>query len=399
MRNFCFFFLVFSLTRLAAEPSFWEGGFTTKVGYDSNPRASGSGSSEVLGDFDAVTWSGAINVALRLPKGRLAYAGEQVVFDGLSQENFRLHRLALVQGVKGAGWRAGVDASTVYVDGSKDDLASASGVNANGLALWRERRNQVQHRLKAHALLEEGSIGFARATIAVLDYDYRTHVQSGCVSFTDRRDAVVGLEMGRRVESGWTLGVRAGKQRQATIPLPGGGFEYSNRYHRVVLGWEARPQAGRSFSFAAGPEFRQFTGAVDPQVMPDRRVRSLWFEAAGALPLSRSASLTAKAMQWTFLSSTGKSAYRDLSFDVAATWTPHPVVTLSLGARAQEADYFPALRDDWHAMVTAGARIKLTQRLLVTLDLLRHEGWNGLAGMTGRSFQRTGVTLGAIRTF
>ena len=399
MRHVCFLSLALSLTCLAAEPPRWDGALVSRIGYDSNPRASGAGSSEALGDFDALTLSGAINLSLRLPKGRLSYAGEQVVFDGLPEENVRLHRLTLGQGVKGEAWRAGFDASSVFVDGSKDLLASTAGVNANGLALWRERRAQWQHRVKAHALVHEPALGFARATVAVLDYDYRTRVQTGCVALTDRSDVFAGLDVGRRVDAGWSLGVRVGRQRQATIPLPGGGFEYSNRYHRLLLTWEVPPRNGRSFSLAAGPDVRRFTGAIDPLIMTDRRVTSLWFETAGSLPLGRSAGLTAKATQWTFLSSTGKSAYRDLSFEVAATWTPHPVVSLSLGCRAQEADYFPAWRDDWHAVATAGAWIHVTRRLRVTLDLLRHEGWNGLAGVPGRAFRRTALTLGATQTF
>jgi hypothetical protein len=399
MRRSCFLFLALSLTCVAAEPARWEGAFLARVGYDSNPRASGAGSSEALGDYDALTLSGAVNLSLRLPQGRLSYAGEQMVFDGLPEENVRLHRLALGQAVKREAWRAGFDASSVLVDGSKDLPASTAGVNANGLALWRERRAQWQHRVKAHALVHEPALGFARATAAVLDYDYRTGVQSGCVALTDRSDAQLGLDVGRRLDTGWSLGLRAGRQRQATIPLPGGGFEYSNRYHRLLLAWEAPLRNGRSLSLAAGPDVRRFTGAIDPVIMTDRRVTSLWFEASGALPLGRSAGLTAKATQWTFLSSTGKSAYRDLSFEVTATWTPHPVLGLSLGCRAQEADYFPAWRDDWHAAATFGARINLTRRVRVNLDLLRHEGWNGLAGMPGRAFRRTALTLGATQTF
>ena len=143
----------------------------------------------------------------------------------------------------------------------------------------------------------------------VLDINYRTAAEMGTWVFTARRDAMVGLDVGRKLRNTWYAGVRAGRQQQATSPLPGAAFDASNRYHRVVVGWELMPWLGKSLSLAAGPDFRTFQGNFDDRMRSNSRLTSLWCEGSGSIALRPGVTLAGKVSRWVFLSSVGKSAY------------------------------------------------------------------------------------------
>jgi hypothetical protein len=58
-------------------------------------------------------------------------------------------------------------------------------------------------------------------------------------------------------------------------------------------------------------------------------------------------------------------------------------------------DYFPVVRDDLESFVGGGMTIETSGRVSLTADVLRHHGWNNLAGVSGRSFDRSVLMLGA----
>ena len=404
-------FLLAAASISAADPQpVWlvESGLQSRVGFDSNPDGTSGTSAAILGDENTLTYAAGGNFGLTLsaatpakPSLKLTYAGEVIRFDRWSGENFATHRLGLSGQFTVGVWKFTGEGSSLHVAGPKETLLSVPTVNANAINLWRERRRQWQHRLKLQAQADLGAV-IVRGTGTLLAYDYHTQVVAGRFAFADRSDAQGALDLGwkQNADSLWLAGVRVGRQTQATIPLPGYNFDYSNNYYRLAAGWEGKPFANTTVTLAAGPDFRHYSGAIDSRVFLGGRDRtSLWFEGGFVAKLSPALTLTGKAARMDWLSSTGKSAYIDTSAETAAAWALTPAWTLRLTAKVHRCDYFPLVRDDWESLVGAGASLKLSKRTLLSLDILRHHAWNNLPALPEREFQRLVVNLGATVKF
>ncbi len=372
-----------------------------RVGLDTNPVAVG-GSATVLGTHDAATLSAGFGFALAAPttanrpSAKFSYAGETVRFDGWSDENYTSHRLGFAShSATDSDWRWSVDASTLWVDGSRDTLAALAACNGNGTTLWRERRAQWQHRAKILAQRDTASTRI-RVLGTLLDYDYLTRIVPGRATFVDRSDVLAGIDAGWKSSafSFWFAGLRAGTQHQDKVPLPGGGFDYSSRYTRLIAGWEGRLGAATTVAFAAGPDFRHFNGTVDPRVFPRRDHTLGWFDASFTTKLSPSLSLTGKSTRWAWLSSTGKSAYNDLAAELALAWTVDPQLSLRVATKAHQCSYFPTVRNDWETLNSLGATYQWSSSVQLAADILHHHGWNELPGLVDRRFSRTVLSLG-----
>ncbi len=233
----------------------------------------------------------------------------------------------------------------------------------------------------------------------VLDINYRTAAEMGKWVFTDRRDAMVGLDVGRKLRNTWYAGVRAGRQQQATSPLPGAAFDASNRYHRVVVGWELMPRNGKSLSLAAGPDFRTFQGNFDDRMRSNSRLTSLWCEGSGSIALRPGVTLAGKVSRWVFLSSVGKSAYIDTVGEAGIVWRIRPFVSVRTACRAQRTEYVLAIRDDWQTQLTNEVSLPLTKRTVLTLEVVDNRGWDGLSGSNDRAFQRGTGNLALTHQF
>jgi hypothetical protein len=186
-----------------------------------------------------------------------------------------------------------------------------------------------------------------------------------------------------------------GSQHQDTVPLPGGGFEYSSRYARVIAGWEGQLSENTKLTFAAGPDFRHYSGAIDERVFRGRDRTFGWFETTLTTKLSPEWTLTAKAARWTWLSSTGKSALTDLAGEVQLAWAPSKAWALRASTKIHQCSYFPVVRNDWEFLGSLGVTYKVTPRWQLSADLLGHHGWNEMRSFAGREFDRAVLMLGA----
>ncbi len=386
----------------------FDSGLQFRAGVDTNPDGTSGTSAAVLGAASTATYAAGLNLGLTLAAAtpdrsalKFVYAGEAVRFDRWSGEDFATHRLSFTGRFATGRWKFSGEGSTLFVAGPDETLRSVPSVNANAIALWRERRRQWQHRLKLQAQADLG-LWVVRGTGTLLAYDYLTAVKAGQVALANRSDLQGALDLGWKQNPGslWLAGVRAGHQQQAAIALPNCGYDYSNDYTRLAAGWEGKPCANTTVTFAAGPDFRHYTGTIDRTVFLGGRDRtSLWVEGAFLAKLSPVLTLTGKVVRMDWLSSTGKSAYLDTCGDTALAWTPDPAWTVRLTARLHRCDYFPLVRDDWESLAGAGAGWKLSPRTEVTLDVLRHRGWNNLAAYSEREFHRVVVSLGAVTRF
>jgi len=372
-----------------------------RLGWDSNPIGAHGTSAALLGDTESFTTAIAAGFTLLggLPtdalSGKFAYAGEHQDFSRRHSENFTTHRFGFTGQAVAGDWKTTWDASSLFVDGSRSTLRSTSAVNANAIALWRERRRQWQHRLKAQTQASFAQC-VVRGSVAVLDYDYQTEVDAANVDFADRSDLQAGVDVGWRqsATSLWLAGVRAGRQTQAIVPLPNCDFDYSNRYQRLAVGWEGAVSPKCSLALLAGPDFRHYSGRVDARVFPDRDRTSLWCEGNFTAKPSPTVTLTGRVARFEWLSSTGKSAYRDSCAEVGLTWAASPVWTARGNVKLHRCDYYPAARDDWESLFTAGASRRLSPHTALTFDVTRHRAWNHLAAFTERDFGRWLATVG-----
>lgn len=379
----------------------------SRIGFDSNPVAAGGATVPVLGDRDAFTAAAGWSFGASLPEdaiagltAKLAYNGEANHFDHWTSEDFTTHKLALTAKLALGAWALSTDASALYIDGDRDTLPSLSGSSAQATSVWRERRAQLQYRAKLLAVRDLGPATL-RLHGSLLSYDYLTHVVAGLVAFADRADFMTGADLGRKTASQSLafVGVRAGRQYQDQVPLPGVAFDYSSTYTRLVAGWEGRLDAATTLAFAAGPDFHHYDGAVDTRVFPGRDRTALWLEASATRTLGKTSKWTFKATRWTWLSSTGKSAYIDLSMETALAVSLSAHDTLRLTAKAHQTNYTPIVRNDWEGLAGLGWTRKLSAALSVTADCALHRGWNGLSDVPDRAFSRTFASLGASYQF
>ena len=376
----------------------------TRVGFDTNPQGNSGTSAVVLGDEDTLTYTVGTSFGVLLsdatpdrPSLKFTYAVEAVRFDRWSSEDYTTHRFGWASKFAAGAWTFTGEGSSLLVAGSRDTVPSLTTLNGNAISIWRERRRQWQDRVKLQAQVDLGAL-IVRGTGTLLDYDYQTHLVAGKIAFADRSDAQGAFDLGwkQTANSLWLAGMRAGHQSQGTIPLPNCAFDYSSDYYRLAAGWEGKPLAGTTVTFAAGPDFRHYTGVVDTRVFLYGRDRtSLWFDGGFASKLSPALTLTGKAGRTVWLSSTGKSAYLDSSVETALAWTVTRAWTMRATAKVHRCDYLPTVRDDWESMYGAGATLKYSDRTTFTFDALRHRGWNSVSGMPERTFQRLILNVGA----
>lgn len=400
---------LFSLTTAVAAPAFRiiDPALQARLGYDSNPIASGGGSAAVWGKRSADTWGGSVTLGVEtVPTGpesaslAIGYVADASRYEGDSTENFSSHKLSCRAAMVEGAWSLSADVSELFVAGPSSTFTSTGAANANAIALWRERRAQWQHRAKLKAQYGEGR-GILRVTGSLLDYDYHTAVVPGKIAFADRSDAQGGVEGGWRASKSslWLLGFRVGKQDQAIIPLPNCGFDYDNTYLRGALSWEGSVGKRTTCSLSGGPDFRRYTGAIDLSAFgPDRNRTTLWYEVAVSSKVSRQLTVTGKATRMAWLSSTGKSAYTDTCAEVNAVYAISSSVAVRAIAKYHDCNYFPALRDDVESFYGLGATYRWTNRLSFTLDITRHHGWNNIRSAPDRAFQRSLVSLGCSYT-
>jgi len=381
-----------------AETARLEGSVGAKFGYDSNPLTTEGPTAALLGSQDSAVMSATGIVSTTIKGFRVGYTGETFSYLDIAVEDYSTHRIALSRRAQGTWWTGSIEGSSVFIDGNEQSFALSSGANGNAVALMRDRRRQWQNRGKALLITSWPNL-YARTTASILDIDYHTAVEAGNWVFTDRRDMLLGVDVGRSPQDAWFVGARAGRQRQAVSPLPGASFDASNEYNRVVVGWEMKPKDGRSFSIVAGPDFRRFTGNYDQRMLTSPQTTSLWCEAGGSLPIGHGFAISGKLTRWTFLSSVGKSAYVDTIADAAVSWNLKPTFGMRFGFRAHQTDYILAVRNDWQSHATAEFTWRVTRRTLLSFELLRHRAWDGLDVAKDRSFTRNVGSLGLVRQF
>lgn len=378
----------------------WQATLSTRAGFDSNPlglrnQGNPNGAKKEDREFVVAGLALARDWASAGRKWSLAYQAERMDLGHEPGEDCTNHSLALRGSLAVRDWQASLDASGLWVDGSSSTRESDSQASAHANALWRDRRAQRQARAR-WSLERVGRAASVRWDGALLDYDYHTLAVPGKSPCADRSDLWTGLEAGGQSGKlkGWRLGARIGRQHQATVPLPGGEFEYSSRSLRIYSGWEGKLGRAIVGQLRFGPDWRHFNGAVDERIMHGRERASGWLEASGTVRFSPRWTLATRATRGTWVSASGKSAYLDTVAEASLTCAVNGRTSARGSARIHRSRYFPLARDDWESQVGLGVTRKAGDRWQWMADALYQRGWNGLAAVAGREFSRCVVQAG-----
>lgn len=428
MRTSSFFFVVLlacaglgPTVRLAAGPPafgrrpawFTEVSVTSRVGYDSNIFGVDNAREGVpLADRDARTASLGIRIAvsvsamLEAPRDRLqlGYAPTANWFKGVAGEDHTQHRFTVTSAGRCGAWTWSLDSATTCTEGPEDS-PRFNAYNIFGMGLVRDRRTQLQETGKAWVRYE-GARWFARGMAATLINDYRTALraptaaEAGRLNWVDRSDLNGGVDLGWKLSPATSLlvGGRLGRQQQATTSWL--TKSSSNRYTRVLAGFEGRPTRWLSGSLLAGPDFRRYAAAT--QCMSDRTPVAWHYAGSLTATLSATDSLTLTAKQERWLSSTGQSAYDARTLALAWQHGFAEAWSLQLAGQLQQGRYpAPIVRNDVACSGQAQLRWRATRQFAVTFDATVQSGADlvDLPATGGRGFRRSQLGVGVQRAF
>ncbi|HMO25354.1 MAG TPA: hypothetical protein PKB10_03725 [Tepidisphaeraceae bacterium] len=265
---------------------------------------------------------------------------------------------------------------------------------SGGLAT-RDRRDAIIYK-GAVKLQYNGDGWFVRPVFNTYVHDFHTRHRStpGYQNYVDRSDTHVGADLGLKVgpDSFVTLGYRAGRQTQADVlDVP---TDYSSRYHRALVGLEAKPVSWFTFNGAIGPDFRTFTGDT-PSGFDDQQVFLFANVSASVRPTDRDTVtlLITRLVQPGF---GGRSAYEDTVY--ALTWKHvNGPFAVSLAGRAHRGEFLaPVVRDDWIYTISPSVEYRFNAHAAMELGYAYELGDSRIDEMPGREYERH-VVYAALR--
>jgi hypothetical protein len=337
----------------------------------------------------------------------LSYAPEVVRYYDAPSENYEAHRIGTQVKGKVDSFSYNLDNSFVFIDGSKDSPHYGAATSAYGTAIARERRDQFQERGKL-ILRNDWENWFIRGVGTVLYYDLNSTRENpnvagnaGWVNWVDRYDFNAGADVGYKItkDLAATLGYRRGHQYQE-------GFSWAasrndNDYDRIVAGFEGKPFTWMKVELQAGPSFHHY----DSNLMApghDSEITQTYIDGNVAFEVTSKDTITLRAKQWQWVSSTGTSSYEDKTYEFLYKHKWLKQLTSTIGVMVQDSHYnAPMVRDDWYFTYSAGLKYDLNEWVSFFADYSFSQGKNGVEdnGYTGREFDRQLVTLGVKGQF
>ncbi|MBM3879734.1 MAG: hypothetical protein FJ387_08445 [Verrucomicrobia bacterium] len=287
-----------------------------------------------------------------------SYAPEVNRFHAESDEDHVAHRVALrVTGdVDIVSWEQ--QSSFTWIDGSDEGLVfgGPGGAPAIGGIPIRDRRAAIIVRNQFRAIHVHNG-WFFRPVASSYFHDFRIKYQPPFHQFyVDRNDLNTGVDFGYKItkEASVTLGYRFGFQQEP--PLPGANVDYSNDYHRLLVGLEGRLTKWLKVNLALGPDYRDFNHRTHPEF--DDHHTKLFVDATAAITPTAKDTVTLAVKQYEQPAFGAPSAYEDMTYDLSwrHQFCPHAGVTT--GFRAYGGDWMaPVAREDWIFTASAGLNI------------------------------------------
>ncbi|MGD0058518.1 MAG: hypothetical protein ABSD58_03780 [Verrucomicrobiia bacterium] len=364
-----------------------------------------------------------------LPALTLGYVPDFVTYQNAPSESYNAQRVSTTVKWKADDLSFNLNEGFTYINGSKfgptypGDLLSAWATVAD-----RERREQIQDRANV-SLQYDQEKWFVRPVATLLYYDMRTaqYLIDGYQNYINRYDVNGGLDLGYKIQPKFalTLGYRDGHQEQAEFKFgpdfaslyPVVTAHSPNDYQRVLVGFEGKPWTWLSATLQIGPDFRHFDSSAP---VDDKSPVTYYGEGTLAATVTPKDTVTFKYKQWEFVSSTGLVPYFDSTFDLSYCRKVTDALSLTLGARALDADYNPnnivkqspdllgerLIRNDWLYTGSLGLQYAFNANFSANLAYSYDLGVDAqsLAGPSSltynpRSFNHQQVSLGGTVKF
>lgn len=160
----------------------------------------------------------------------------------------------------------------------------------------------------------------------------------GYINHIDRSEFNVGFDVGYKAfEDGYLYaGYRLGRMWQGT--RPGGSVDYTNTYHRLLVGKEGTFMDGKlSVDSQIGVDFRDFTSAVAAGF--DKTQSTLHLKSSTKYTINDDWSVKASSFRKIAVASTGASVYEQAGVNLMVTNKTTDKLTLSGGLDYMAGDW------------------------------------------------------------
>jgi hypothetical protein len=283
------------------------------------------------------------------------------------------------------------------IDGSNlgPTFLGPGGAPAIGGVAIRERRDALVLNSRASLQFDLDEGWFARPVVSYYDHDFHTQQRTdpGYQNYVDRNDLNAGADVGRTLGNGATktavfVGYRFGHQYEDD--LLASTTDYSNEYHRVLVGVDGTPRKGITLNVLAGLDYRSF----GPHILPgaDSAMIVPWAEVTAKWAVTDDDTLTLSVISFMQPGFSGRSVYQDSIYQLAYARKLNSEWTATASAKAWNADFAPpALRNDW--LYTLSAGVEWTPRKGVTVGATATYEWSDsrVPATPAREFERTYV--------
>jgi hypothetical protein len=331
----------------------------------------------------------------------LRYSPEIAFFHSEHSEDYVAHAGSAALSARQGPWSFLWTNAATQIEGEDRSplFLAPGGAPATGGPAIRDRRDQFAYRTSASIVYDTPDY-FLRPAATGYVHDFQTEHSAdvGYLNYVDRSEYTVGLDVGWKFmpDTALTLGYRFGSQRQAD--LLDVDLNYSNDFHRILVGVEGRPVKWLKVNASAGPDFRHFDG--DPADGFDDRQTEFFADATLTLlpTVNDEISFTAKRfMQPGF---GGRSVYNDSNYTLNWLHRFGKKLSTRVNFRAYNTDFEkPALREDWVYYLTFSAGLELHKNVTLDLGFTREVGDSELPDTEGREYHRTLAFVGITCNF
>jgi hypothetical protein len=331
----------------------------------------------------------------------LGYSVENHTFHDASGENNTHHRLSADLKGKSGGTPWDTTNSILLIDGANEGLifASPGGVPAAGGIAVRDRRDAIVYRHAAKATFAFGD-WFLRPLTSIYIHDFRSDQiddTASRINYVDRAEYQAGADLGTKLGAYTAyLGYRYGYQDQSL--RFGTGTDFSNNFHRVLLGIEGTVTSKLKIKLQGGPDFREIVGNIPSTVASSST--EFFCDSSIIYTPTKADTFTLSARRFMQPGYTGRSLYTDSTYDL--TWNHKITSAWSVGAgyRAYNTDFQPvATRNDWIYTTSINTSYALNAKTSLQASYSRDISSCDVAGASsvvaaGREYTRDLVSIG-----